>query len=156
MKKFSWLFINLILISCKPSYYLFDNSLPGDQPEIFAEHIIANNNEHVGYCSFSPNGKELYYAITNNEWTTSKIIRISSKDLFWKDSLFLKDLQYTGEPFVTRDGKTIYFTAVVPPAKDSQWHADIYRSFKAKNWWIRRKEPSCFVSRKYVNYQKPL
>src|ERR687898_190990 len=56
----------LLYNGCEPKYLKFDNDLPGETPKLFAKNLISKNNEHVGYCTFSPDGNELYYAITND------------------------------------------------------------------------------------------
>ncbi len=86
MKKFIFtLSVLITLLGCKPAEYLkFDNNPPALQPKVFAANIFLKNNEYVGYCAISPDGSELYYAITNSEWAMSKIIRISSHNLVKK------------------------------------------------------------------------
>ena len=133
MNRRTFALLLLLLTGCKPKYLLFDNDPPGVTPKLFAKNLIAKNNEHVGYCAFSPNGTELYYAITNDEWSTSKIIKIGVSDLEKKDTLYLKDRKYEGEPFITRDGKTLYFMAVLQPKDGEIWHADQYRVHKTAN-----------------------
>jgi Tol biopolymer transport system component len=127
----------LIIMSCKPQYLKFDDDPPGLTPKVFAKELISHNNEHVGYCAFSPDGSELYYAITNEQWAMSKIIKISADNLEKKDTLCLKDRIYEGEPFITRDGNTLYFMAVLPPPNGSQWHSDLYKVTKTGNGWSK-------------------
>lgn len=128
-------FVLLLVISCKPEYQKFDDNPPEEIPKVFAKNLIAPNNEHVGYCAFSPDGSELYYAITNDDWAMSKIIRISTDNVERKDTLYLKDRKYEGEPFITRDGKTMYFMAVLPPKEGEIWHADQYRAYRTNTGW---------------------
>lgn len=119
--------------SADPLYMKFDADVPNDTPKVFAEKIIAPNGEHVGYCAFSPDGTELYYAQTNEHWSESKLIRIHVDSLDKRVPLYLKDRRYEGEPFVTADGDTMYFMAVLPPEEGKQWHADQYRVRKEKD-----------------------
>lgn len=125
----------LFIAGCKATYLKFDPNPPGEIPEVFAKDIIAKNNEHVGYCAFSPDGSELYYAVTTNDWFPSRLVRVSASKLTHKDTLYLKDKMYEGEPFITRDGNTLYFMAVSPPAEGAQWHADLYKVKKTPNGW---------------------
>jgi Tol biopolymer transport system component len=125
----------LSVLGCHEKYLMFDSDIPGKDPKIFATTLIAPNNEHVGYCAFSPDGSELYYCVTNDRWSSSKIIRISSDDLEGKDTLYLKDRNYEGEPFITRDGQAIYFTAVLPPKENEIWQADQYRARRTSKGW---------------------
>lgn len=130
------IFSFLLPVACKsPQYLKFDPDPPGLTPKIFAKEVIAKNGEFVGYCSFSPDGKQLYYAVTNKDWFPSHMIRISADRLSQKDTLYLKDKNYEGEPFVTKDGNTLYFTAVLPPKEGEQWNADIFRVRKTTNGW---------------------
>ena len=127
----------LFAMSCKSQYQKFDPDLPGLTPKLFAQNLIAKNNEHVGYCAFSPDGTELYYAITNDDWAMSKIIRISANNPEARDTLYLKDRNYEGEPFITRAGNTMYFMAILPPKEGEKWHADQYRVYKKANGWSK-------------------
>jgi hypothetical protein len=67
-----------LLYACRPLYLQLDHNKPGLVSKVFAADIIAKNNEHVGYCAFSPDGSEFYYAITNNDWAMSKLLRITA------------------------------------------------------------------------------
>jgi len=129
------LFLLIITIGCRPQYRKFDNNLPGKVPQLFAENLLSKNNEHVGYCAFSPDGSELFYATTNDSWSMSKLIRISADNLNKKDTLDLKDKNYEGEPFLSWDGKSMYFMAVLPPKEGEIWHADQYRVRKTADGW---------------------
>lgn len=125
----------IFVMGCKPQYLMFDKNSPNLIPRVFAKDLIAGNNEYVGYCAFNSNGSELYYAITNANWDASKILRISSRNLSIKDTLYLKDRLYEGEPFITQDGKTMYFTVVLPPPAGQIWQSNIYRVQKTTKGW---------------------
>jgi Tol biopolymer transport system component len=125
-----------IFSSCaRHEYFRFDPHPPTLRPKIFAKDILQSSNEHVGYCAFSPDGKELYYAITNKDWATSKLLRVRSSDLTKRDTLYLRDRNYEGEPFITRDGTTLYFMAVLPPSHEAPWHADQYFVIREGDGW---------------------
>lgn len=123
------------MAACAPAYTAFDAHLPGLEPQPFAEWLISPNGEHVGYCAFSPDGRELYYAVTNAFWSESHIIRVHADHLSQKDTLHLKDGRYEGEPFLSRDGHTLYFMAVLPPDSGAQWHADLYCARRQASGW---------------------
>jgi len=133
----SLLFLGVLVFSAcsTPAYLKFDHDVPGSAPKIFAKNLIAANNEYVGYCAFSPDGTELYYAITTKDWFPSHMIRITAKNLLKKDTLYLKDRNYEGEPFISRDGNTMFFTAVLPPKDGGKWHADIFKVHRTKMGW---------------------
>jgi Tol biopolymer transport system component len=128
-------FLLFVTMGCRPQYRKFDSSFPRKVPKIFAENLISKNNEHVGYSAFSPDGSELFYATTNDTWSMSKIIRISADNLNKKDTLYLKDRKYEGEPFISWDGKSMYFMAVLPSKEGEIWHADQYRVQKTGDGW---------------------
>lgn len=109
--------------------------MPGLTPKVFAKELLSKNGEHVGYCAFSPDGRDFYYATTTADWFPSRLIRLSVDDLRKKDTLYLKDSLYEGEPFITRDGRTLYFMVVAAPKEGEQWQSDIYRVQKAPNGW---------------------
>lgn len=129
------LLISVFALGCRSEYLAFDRHPPGLVPKVFAKDVISKNDEHVGYCAFSPDGSVLYYAETTADWSTSKIIKISSRDLAKKETLYLKDKRYEGEPFITRDGKTMYFTVILPPPEGKPWQSDIYRVHKTATGW---------------------
>ena len=129
------LLITTTAIVCKPAYQLLDKDVPGTVPRLFAADIVGAQKQYAGYCAFSADGKELYYAVTNNRWEISKMVFIPLANSFKPDTIFLKDHQYEGEPFITADNQTMYFTVVLPPDSGKIWQADIYRSFRTSNGW---------------------
>lgn len=127
--------ILFFLMGCKAQYLKFDPDVPGETPKLFAKDIIAKNGEHVGYCAFSPDGREFYYAVTTADWFPSRLVRIRNTNLRQKDTLYLRDSVYEGEPFITRDGNTLYFMAVLAPKEGEQWQSDIYKVKKTARGW---------------------
>lgn len=127
--------IVFLLPGCNPEYFKFDTNPPGLIPKVFAKCITAPNNEHVGYCAFSPDGSDLYYAVTNDDWSESKILHVSTHNLGRKDTLYLKDRIYEGEPFVARDGKTMFFTVILKPVEGEIWQSNIYKVNKTQSGW---------------------
>lgn len=125
----------LSIAGCRPLYLKLDPDKPGTVPKVFAEKVIGSNGEHVGYCAFSPDGSGFYYAITNKDWSASKMLKVNANHIAIKDTLCLKDCSYEGEPFITADGMTMYFTVVVPPPQNEIWQADIYRCRKTADGW---------------------
>ncbi len=89
---------------------------PGDSAIVFAPDIISTDSIFVGTSTFSQDGREFYFAVTNNRWDhfeiwSTKFIdgkwSIPAKDAFLDDSLQLDEL----EPFIAPDGNRIYFNA---------------------------------------------
>ena len=89
---------------------------PGDSAIVFAPEIISTDSSFAGTATFSLDGREFYFAVTNNRWDHFEIWStrfmngrwsIPAKVAFLNDSLQLDEL----EPFVAPDGKRIYFNA---------------------------------------------
>jgi len=140
------LFIYILFLACNqnPVYMAFDKSEPDTIPKVFAEDILCRDSSYVGYCSFSKEEKALYYAITNQQWNTSRILRLDAGKQI--DTLKLNVNEYwEGEPMFTFDGKRMYFTAVI---KDKDWHSNLYYIEKTDAGWSTPKDfelngPSC-------------
>ena len=134
----SIIFFSIVLcfFSCKPNpnYLKFDSDVPGLIPKVFAKNIISLNNEHVGYCELSNDGSELYYTITTDKWFPTKLLKVSCDNLQKKETLNLIESDFEGEPCFSKDGKTFFFTAVVPPSNNS-WHSDIFYTHKLDDGW---------------------
>ena len=47
---------------------------------------------------------------------------------------------WEGEPMFTQDGKRLYFTAIIPPKDNYDWHGDLYYIEKTDNGWSKPKE----------------
>jgi Tol biopolymer transport system component len=89
---------------------------PGDSAIVFAPELISTDSIFTGTSTFSTDGREFYFAVTNNRWDhfemwSTKFIdgkwSIPAKAAFLDDSLQLDEL----EPFIAPDGKRIYFNA---------------------------------------------
>ena len=112
---------------------------PGSIPEIFAPGIISINGRSDNGISFSPDLDEIYFSamkkdeddviyiskLENNKWTNPK------KANFTKGK---KDGEM--HPFVTANGKRIYFTAHNSFTEDHDVDAD------SKIWYVNRLENS--------------
>ncbi|MCB0704940.1 MAG: PD40 domain-containing protein [Saprospiraceae bacterium] len=127
MIKFSILVSVLVLSACKSEklntkesdsaakeiFYL-GQKLPGLKPEIFAPGVVSINGRFESTISFSPDLKELYFdakyeneasqiylsKLINGVWTTIK-----------KANLTKGNKREEMHPFVSPDGKRVYFTA---------------------------------------------
>lgn len=122
--------------SNEPVYLIFDNQLPDTIPEVFAENILSRDSSYIGYCSFNKDGKEFYYAVTNQQWNTSQILRLDSERQI--DTLnFNINKNWEGEPMFTLNGRRMYFTAVI---KDVDWHSDLFYIEKTGSGWSAPKE----------------
>lgn len=123
----------------KPVYSIFDKQLPDTIPKIFAENIFFKDSSYIGYCTFNQNTKEFYYAITNQQWNNSQILKLTSKLQIDTIRLNISKL-WEGEPVFTQDNKRMYFTAIIPPKDNQAWHADLFYIEHIGNGWSEPKE----------------
>lgn len=105
-------------------YRLFDGSLPGNKPQIFAPSVFLGDKSYIGYQTFDATGHVFYYAVTDREWTSSAIYMRLAEKPFEAVKLDFLHSSWEGEPFIAEDGK-MYFTAILPPG-DKPWHSDLY------------------------------
>jgi Tol biopolymer transport system component len=111
----------------------FGQKPPGLIPEVFAPGIVSVNGRFEGTVSFSPDLKEMYFAADNDDGETS-IYFSKLVDDKWTT---IEKVDFTkGEkneefhPFVSPDGKRIYFTAMDSAFTDE------------KIWYVNRLEDS--------------
>ena len=123
----------------KSVYLIFDKQVPGKVPRTFAENIFSKDSSYIGYCSFNQNANEFYYAITDRQWGSSKILKLS--DNMQIDTVRFNINEYwEGEPMFTSDGKRMYFTAIIPPKDDQDWHGDLFYIEQTEDGWSDPKE----------------
>jgi hypothetical protein len=142
MKKILSMSILLVLYQfglSQSAYLLFDKDLPDTIPKVFAENIFKNDSSYIGYCSFDQDTKEFYYAVTNQQWNTSQIVKLSVNKKIDTVKFNINKL-WEGEPMFTYDNKRMYFTAVIPPKENQDWQSDIFYIEKSGNSWSKPKE----------------
>ena len=112
----------------------FGMTPPGGDPEIFAPGVISLPGRWEGNAVLAPDGnafyfnvfedgrKSIYYAKRNNgQWNTPEPLSILGEENNW-------------EPFVTPDGKTLYFVSSRPPGSE-EWNGRIWRSDMKGGQW---------------------
>lgn len=127
-------------INSKPQGAYYGQERPGLEPVMFAPGVISTGlNE--GACTFTPDGKGFYYHIVfernhklevslvfckevEGKWTTPELIGFSGKGYF------------DGYPFLSYDGKTLYFSSN-RPTNDSSYTSthNIWYSEIEKGGW---------------------
>ena len=112
----------------------FGQKPPGATPEIFAPGIVSINGRFEGSLSFSPDLTEMYFGADNENNETS-ILYSTLEGNTWTP---IKKADFTHKkkneelhPFVTPDGKRIYFTAMDTAFKDEK----IYYVNRLGNSW---------------------
>lgn len=128
----------LLTLSCQqsPTYLVFDKEEPGIDPKVFAEHLLYEDSAYVGYCSFDSERNELFYAVTNQQWDISHILWMNAKGE--TDTLKLNiDALWMGEPRLSPDNERLYFTAILQPEDNTEWHADFFYSDRTEMGWSK-------------------
>ena len=101
---------------------------PGVTPEIFAPGIVSIDGRFEGTVSFSPDLTEMYFAAENTKEETSIYFSKREKDTWTliKRADFTKGRKKEEmHPFVSPDGKRIYFTALDTVFKDEKiWYVN--------------------------------
>jgi hypothetical protein len=113
-------------------YRRFDGMLPGSDPQLFAPNMFRADKSYIGYQALR--GDELIYATTDAKWTSSALYLRKADRLFEAKPLDLLHSSWEGEPFVSADGKRLYFTAILPPG-DKPWHSDLYVAMRQGEGW---------------------
>ena len=119
------LFITLSLVvtitglAQNPSGPYFGQTPPGNEPEVFAPDFISIDGRFEQNAAFTPDGKEFYFCITNNDWSDFDIYYTKEIEDEWTnpvlaDSIFGSFINV--EPFITSDGQKLIFTSCRPSA----------------------------------------
>jgi len=116
---------------------------PVDKPELFAPGIVSNDRNHSS-VTFSPDGNEIYWSglkrkiwfsrLEKGQWTQPEILSFCKNDSFQYDN-----------PFISTDGKTLYFTSfrpgAVPQHKETIWYIK-----RSTSGWLDPKPISSIVN----------
>ncbi len=119
------LFLQLSIISFFPGHLISNDSTylgqdpPGMMPEIFAPGIISLEDRFETYPAFSPDGKELFFTVTNAAWSAGKILHIKVQDGVWPEPdtpAFSNNNHINWESFISPDGQKMFFSSNRPPS----------------------------------------
>ena len=116
---------------------------PVNEPILFAPGIVSNGRNHSS-VAISPDGKELYWSgvkmkiwftkLESGRWTKPELVSFCKEDSFKYDN-----------PFITSDGKKMYFTSFRPGAvshnKETIWYAE-----RTQSEWLDPKPISSKVN----------
>lgn len=155
MKK-SILFLTGIFICISVAVFLFGqkSEIAGKSPKLFAEGIINTSADEYN-PSFTPDGKTVYFTrridrkgneaimfshLENGKWTAPQTAEFSGKF-------------YDKEPFVSPDGKRLFFASMRPNGRDAKPNFDIWMVEKTASGWSDAKNLGANVnSSGYDNY----
>ena len=104
----------------------FDLKKPGQTPELFAPDILYNISIFVSFC-FSPDRKEVYFSLASQHFNNSKIWFMKQENGRW---LPPRRAPFSGEysegsPFISPDGKRLFFYSNIPLTKTGQPKKDL-------------------------------
>jgi Tol biopolymer transport system component len=106
---------------------------PGEKPEKFAPGIISTN-AHEFSCAFSPDGKEFYFSRTDKNTKKHAILYTKLGKNGWSQPKKVNNYDCF-EPFVSRDGKRLYFNSWKPVPGRDKAGADIWFSERTQTGW---------------------
>jgi len=131
----------------------FGQKPPVNKPELFAPGLISNGIDHCS-PSFSPDGKEIYFEImTRNNITKIGFTRLVNGAWMKPDTIpFSKKQSFQeGNPFITPDGKKIFFSSFRPGAvsvdKENIWYSE-----RTPNGWSDPKPVSSAVNNLRIHW----
>src|SRR5687768_2117602 len=155
MKK-SILFLTGILVCISLVVFLSGQNaeIAEKSPKLFAEGVINTSADEYN-PTFTPDGKTVYFTrridrkgseavmfsrFENGKWTAPQTAKFSGKF-------------YDKEPFVSPDGKRVFFASMRPNGRDEKANFDIWTVEKKGNGWSEAKNLGANVnSSGYDNY----
>lgn len=113
----------------------FGQTPPGLIPEVFAPGII----NHLAHSSpsFTPDGGEIYWSTVSGDNETRKIFYVKYDNNKWSEP---KLANFSGnyhddQPFISYDGKRLYFASKRPKTKNGKEENDIWIVDKTEQGW---------------------
>jgi Tol biopolymer transport system component len=105
--------------------YSYTASAPMPQPRIFAEGVISTG-DYDTHPAFSPDGKTLYFLKCTADIKTCTICVSHFKNDRWTEPTVapFSGQYWDVDPFVTKDGKTVYFSSNRPLKEGASAKAD--------------------------------
>jgi Tol biopolymer transport system component len=120
-----------------PQDSLYLGQTPPDTiPVIFAPGIICLDNRFEGTGAFSPDGKMIFFTVTNGTFSSQKLFFSEFVKNKWTkpDTASFSKVFNNLEPFFSFDGQKLYFSSD-REKKTNQNRRDFYSVNKLKNGW---------------------
>lgn len=108
------IFSNLVYSQTDTSSLNYFGQTPPDTvPAIFAPGIICLDNRFEARGAFSPDGKSFYFTVTNEDFTSQKILFCEYLNNRWTkpDTASFSKTFNNHEPFISFDGQKLFFTS---------------------------------------------
>lgn len=125
----------VFLFSQTDSIY-YGQTPPQDEAVVFAPHIISITDRYEHDICFSPDGKEMFFTISEPNWSNFTIYHSYWNDTIWTEpekAPFSKQYKNTEITF-SPDGKSILFASSQPPGEEP-WNFAIFKSEKTGAIW---------------------
>jgi len=118
---------------------------PVNEPVLFAKGIVSTNAGNHSSPAFSPDGKEIYWCmkekiwftkLENGIWTETEMLSFCQGDSYMYDN-----------PFITTDGKKMFFTSTRPGADTKKERREnIWYAVRTASGWSEPKPVSSHVN----------
>ncbi len=109
---------------------------PALVPEIFAPGIISKPDRYEFGCTFSQDGKELFFGVDNNGVTEIYHTRIVNGTWSSQEKLFKEDSFSHNDPMLSQDGQKLFFISDRPmEAGGQRKDIDIWYIQREKAYW---------------------
>ena len=126
---------------------------PGIIPELFSPGVISSDiNEHSP-AAFSPDGKEVYWAVTDGRMMTIKSMK--QENGFWtvpQIPAFAEGLECSS-PVFSVDGRKLFFTS---QDRSKNWEITLWLVEKTRGGWSERKRVDDIINTGDLGYQVSL
>ena len=107
---------------------------PGTTPEVFAPGIISHGFHENGIV-FSPDGRELFYSISDSKYTSKTLVCLEREDNEWSapEIAPFSGIYYEHSVFFSPDGMRLFFSSTRPVSAHSEEKKDL-------DVWVVEKE----------------
>ena len=131
----------------------FDQIPPDTIPKIFAPGIICLDDRFEARGAFSPDGKMFYFTITNEKWSSQKILYSEYLNNKWTkpDTASFSKAFNNHEPFFSFDGQKLFFTSD-RDRRTKENTRDLYFVYKLKNGWSEPVKLDTPINSDYTEY----
>ncbi len=113
MKLFFIIVVVVLLIQAcnnQPDYKYLGQAPPGNTPEIFAPGIISLEDRNEAMITFSPDGNECYFTVSEKPWNDVNIMEAVFRDTSWTTPAKASFINSFGmSPSISSDGKEFFF-----------------------------------------------
>lgn len=129
----------------------FGQELPGLEPAVFAPNIISLNNRFEYIISFSPDGDECCFGVTNSSWSTCDLYYLENVNGKWSSPV---KAVFQGNfdawlPFFSPDGNKIYFSSGRPDFST----VNTYKTNKVSNGWSQPQKMERPINSDYMDWR---